>query len=221
MRQPGLFITLEGGEGAGKSTQLAYLQHRLQQALDATGKTLHVTREPGGTALGEEIRTLLLDHRQAAMAADTELLLMFAARAQHLAEVIRPALAAGEWVLCDRFTDATYAYQGGGRGVDMARIAVLEDWVQGGLRPDLTLLLDLPVDMGMARAGQRGDLDRFEREKIDFFEKVRHTYRERAAAEPERFRIIDAAQDIEQVQQQISAALEPLLHSLITAGVRP
>ena len=207
----GLFITLEGGEGAGKSTQMAFVQQMLQQSLDTAGKKLHVTREPGGTDLSEQIRGLLLDHRQTAMDSDTELLLMFAARAQHLAQLIRPALAAGEWVLCDRFTDATYAYQGGGRGIDMARIALLEDWVQGSLRPDLTLLLDLPIDVGMARAGQRGELDRFEREKVDFFEKVRQTYRDRAAAEPERFRVIDAAQDIEQVQQQITAVLSPFL----------
>jgi dTMP kinase len=207
----GLFITLEGGEGAGKSTQMAYVQQRLQQHLQKAGKTLHVTREPGGTELSEQIRELLLDHRQTAMDSDTELLLMFAARAQHLAQLIRPALATGEWVLCDRFTDATYAYQGGGRGIDMARIAVLEDWVQGPLRPDLTLLLDLPIEVGMARAGERGELDRFEREQQAFFERVRQTYLERAAAEPARYRIIDAAQGIEQVQAQIDAVLAPLL----------
>lgn len=207
----GLFITLEGGEGAGKSTQMAFVQQMLQQSLDTAGKKLHVTREPGGTDLSEQIRGLLLDHRQTAMDSDTELLLVFAARAQHLAQLIRPALDAGEWVLCDRFTDATYAYQGGGRSIDMARIALLEDWVQGSLRPDLTLLLDLPIDVGMARAGQRGELDRFEREKVDFFEKVRQTYRDRAAAEPERFRVIDAAQGIEQVQQQLTAVLSPFL----------
>lgn len=213
--EKGLFITLEGGEGAGKSTQMAFVQQLLEQRLGAVGKTLHVTREPGGTALSETIRDVLLDHRQTTMDSDTELLLMFAARAQHLAQLIRPALAAGEWVLCDRFTDATYAYQGGGRGIDMARIAQLEDWVQGSLRPDLTLLLDLPVDVGMARAGQRGELDRFEREKLDFFETVRQTYRDRAAAEPERFRIIDAAQDIAQVQQQITDVLSPLLSTFL------
>jgi dTMP kinase len=207
----GLFITLEGGEGAGKSTQMAFVQQRLQQHLKIRGKTLHVTREPGGTELSEQIRELLLDHRQTAMDSDTELLLMFAARAQHLAQLIRPALAAGDWVLCDRFTDATYAYQGGGRGIDTARIAALEDWVQGELRPDLTLLLDLPVDVGMARAGERGELDRFEREQQAFFECVRQTYRDRAAAEPGRYRIIDAAQNIEQVQAQIDAVLAPLL----------
>ncbi len=203
----GLFITLEGGEGAGKSTQLAYLRQRIE----AAGIPLHVTREPGGTPLAEQIRALLLDHRDEEMAPDTELLLMFAARAQHLARLVRPALARGEWVLCDRFTDATYAYQGGGRGIGFARIAVLEDWVQGELRPDLTLLLDLPVAMGMARAGRRGELDRFEREQRDFFERVRAAYLTRAEQEPQRFRIIDAAQDIAGVQRQIDAVLSPLL----------
>jgi len=210
----GLFITLEGGEGAGKSTQMAFVQQRLQDGLQAAGKNLQVTREPGGTALGEQIRELLLDHRQTVMDSDTELLLMFAARAQHLAELIRPTLAAGDWVLCDRFTDATYAYQGGGRGIALKRIAALEDWVQGELRPDLTLLLDLPVEVGMARAGERGELDRFEREQQVFFERVRQTYRERAVAEPGRYRIIDAAQNIEQVQAQIDRALTPLLVEL-------
>jgi len=203
----GLFITLEGGEGAGKSTQLAYIRRRIESA----GIPLRVTREPGGTPLAEQIRALLLDHRDEAMAADTELLLMFAARAQHLASLIRPALARGEWVLCDRFTDATYAYQGGGRGIDFARIAVLEEWVQGELCPDLTLLLDLPVEVGMARAGRRGELDRFEREQCDFFERVRAAYLTRAAREPQRFCVIDASQDIVGVQRQIDAVLTPLL----------
>jgi dTMP kinase len=203
----GMFITLEGGEGAGKSTQMAYVEQCLKQ----TGKKVHVTREPGGTELAETIRDLLLDHRQTAMNADTELLLMFAARAQHLAELIRPALEAGEWVLCDRFTDATYAYQGGGRGIDMDRIAVLEDWVQGSLRPDLTLLLDLPVEIGLSRAGKRGDLDRFEREQQEFFERVRNTYRQLVTQHPERYRVIDASRDIPEVQAQIDQALAPLL----------
>jgi len=212
----GLFITLEGGEGAGKSTQMAFVQHYLQKHLQTVGKNLQVSREPGGTALGEQIRELLLDQRQTTMDSDTELLLMFAARAQHLAQMIRPTLAKGDWVLCDRFTDATYAYQGGGRGIALNRIAVLEDWVQGELRPDLTLLLDLPVEVGMARVGERGELDRFEREQCAFFERVRQTYRERAAAQPERYHIIDAAQDVEQVQAQIDVALTPLL-----AGLKP
>ncbi len=164
----GLFITLEGGEGAGKSTSLAFVRDYLEQA----GWRVVVTREPGGTPLGEKIRELLL-HGREYMDVDTELLLMFAARAEHLARVIRPALADGVCVVCDRFTDATYAYQGGGRGVPEARIRILEDWVQQGLRPNLTLLLDIPVEQGLGRAGQRSAPDRFEREKIDFFERVR------------------------------------------------
>jgi dTMP kinase len=203
----GLFITLEGGEGAGKSTQMAYVEECLKKA----GKTVQVTREPGGTALSESIRELLLDHRQTSMNADTELLLMFAARAQHLAELIRPALNLGQWVLCDRFTDATYAYQGGGRGIDSKRIAALEGWVQGELRPDLTLLLDLPIDVGLSRAGERGELDRFEREQQDFFERVRQTYLNMAEQHPERYRIVDASQDIQQVQAQIDTVLAPVL----------
>ena len=206
----GLFITLEGGEGAGKSTQMAYVEECLKKA----GKSVCVTREPGGTGLSELIRELLLDHRQTAMDADTELLLMFAARAQHIAELIRPALDAGQWVLCDRFTDATYAYQGGGRGIESSRIAALEDWVQGELRPDLTLLLDLPIDVGMSRAGERGELDRFEREQQNFFERVRNTYLDLAKQYPGRYRIVDAAQDIQQVQVQINAILAPVLEGV-------
>lgn len=206
----GLFITLEGGEGAGKSTQVAYVEDCLKKA----GKTVRVTREPGGTELSEAIRELLLDHRQTSMDADTELLLMFAARAQHIAELIRPALDAGEWILCDRFTDATYAYQGGGRGIDANRIASLEDWVQGELRPDLTLLLDLPIDVGMSRAGERGELDRFEREQQDFFDRVRQTYLKMADQHPGRYRIVDASQDIQQVQAQIDAILGPVMEKM-------
>jgi dTMP kinase len=202
----GLFITLEGGEGAGKSTSLAFVREFLEQA----GRHVLITREPGGTALGEKIRELLL-HGRDNMDVDTELLLMFAARAEHLARVIRPALADGVSVLCDRFTDATYAYQGGGRGVSAARIRVLEDWVQQGLRPDLTLLLDLPVEQGLERAGQRSAPDRFEREKIDFFERVRNRYLAAAASEPQRIRVIDAARDIPQVQAQLRQALEAVL----------
>lgn len=201
----GFFITLEGGEGVGKSTNLGYVRDRLV----AAGKRVRVTREPGGTALGERLRALLLDHRGAGMAADTELLLMFAARAQHLAEVVRPALAAGEWVVCDRFTDATYAYQGGGRGVDTARIAVLEDWVQRGLRPDLTILLDAPAAVGRARVrGRGGEPDRFEREQLAFFERVRARYLELARDDPGRYRVIDAAQPLPEVQAGLRAVLE-------------
>jgi len=202
----GLFITLEGGEGAGKSTSLAFVREFLEQA----GRRVVVTREPGGTPLGEKIRELLL-HGRENMDVDTELLLMFAARAEHLARVIRPALADGACVVCDRFTDATYAYQGGGRGVPEARIRILEDWVQQGLRPDLTLLLDIPVGQGLGRAGQRSAPDRFEREKIEFFERVRNRYLAVAASEPQRIRVIDAARDIPQVQAQLRNALAEIL----------
>ena len=202
----GLFITLEGGEGAGKSTSLAFVREFLEQA----GRRVLVTREPGGTPLGEQIRELLL-HGRDSMDVDTELLLMFAARAEHLARVIRPTLAEGACVVCDRFTDATYAYQGGGRGVPEARIRILEDWVQQGLRPDLTLLLDIPVEQGLGRAGQRSAPDRFEREKIDFFERVRNRYLAAAASEPQRIRVIDATCDIPQVQAQLRNALAEIL----------
>lgn len=202
----GLFITLEGGEGAGKSTSLTFIREYLEQA----GRRVVITREPGGTPLGEKIRELLL-HGRENMDVDTELLLMFAARAEHLARVIRPALADNACVVCDRFTDATYAYQGGGRGVPEARIRVLEDWVQQGLRPDLTMLLDIPVGQGLGRAGLRSAPDRFEREKVDFFERVRNRYMTAAASEPQRIRVIDAACDIPQVQAQLRIALEAIL----------
>lgn len=201
----GLFITLEGGEGAGKSTSIACVRAYYENL----GRTVVVTREPGGTLLGENIRELLL-HGREQMEADTELLLMFAARAEHLARVIRPALTQGNVVICDRFTDATYAYQGGGRGVPADRIHALEEWVQAGLRPDLTLLLDLPVEQGLKRAGQRSTPDRFEREQREFFERVRASYLTAAAQEPRRFRVIDASQDIQSVQQQLHAALRSL-----------
>ena len=204
----GHFITLEGGEGAGKSTSLDYLCKRLQVA----GVRVRYTREPGGTPLGEKVRELLLNPDHTGMHSDTELLLMFAARAQHLHEVILPALARGEWVICDRFTDATYAYQGGGRGIDVQRIALLEDWVQRGLQPDTTLLFDLPVAQGLERAGKRGALDRFEQEQQDFFKQVRDAYLERAAQNPGRFRIVDAGRELAAVQQQ----LDDIINSMLT-----
>jgi dTMP kinase len=203
----GRFITLEGGEGAGKSTSLEYLCTRLQVA----GVNVRSTREPGGTPLGEKVRELLLNPDNTGMHSDTELLLMFAARAQHLHEVILPALASGEWVICDRFTDATYAYQGGGRGIDMQRIGLLEDWVQQGFQPDTTLLFDLPVSQGLERAGKRGTLDRFEQEQQDFFEQVRAAYLERASQNPGRFRIIDAGRELEAVQQQLDDIISTML----------
>lgn len=204
----GRFVTLEGGEGAGKSTNLEYLQRHLEQA----GYDIMVTREPGGTALGERVRTLLLDP-DSQIHADTELLLMFAARAQHLQEKVFPALKRGTWVLCDRFTDATYAYQGGGRGLDERRIEILEQWVQSGFQPCMTLLFDLPVETGLERAGRRGKLDRFELEKKTFFNDVRQNYLARARDDPARFRVIDASQDLEKVQLQLDGVIAELTAS--------
>lgn len=203
----GRFITLEGTEGVGKSTNLRFIESVLRQHQIS----YQLTREPGGTPLAEEVRELLLANRDEDVADDAELLLVFAARAQHLARVIRPALAEGRWVLCDRFTDATFAYQGGGRGLSKEMISQLEAMVQRGLQPDLTILLDLPVEIGLARASQRGDLDRFENERVAFFDQVRNAYLERAAADPERFAVIDASGTLEQVQQQIAAVLERYL----------
>jgi dTMP kinase len=202
----GRFITLEGGEGVGKSTNLQYIQQLLlEQQLDVV-----VTREPGGTELAEKIRQLLLETHAETITEKAELLLVFAARAQHIQHVILPALQQGRWVLSDRFTDATYAYQGGGRGMDMQTIAWLESSVQGDLRPDLTLLLDAPLDIGMSRAQQRGKLDRFESEQRDFFERVRQAYLKRAGQDQQRYKIIDAGLRLNEVQLQIKQALDGL-----------
>jgi dTMP kinase len=202
----GRLITLEGGEGAGKSTLLASLRERFER----DGQDVLYTREPGGTPVGEAIRALVLDPAHRGIAVETELLLMFAARAQLVREVLRPALEAGRWVLCDRFTDASYAYQGGGRGVAAARIAELDRIATEGLKPDLTLLLDLPVAHGRARAGRRGNADRIEAERDEFFERVRATYRARAQAEPDRFRVIDAGLSPANVLQAALAAIDEL-----------
>ncbi|MEW8625731.1 MAG: dTMP kinase [Candidatus Thiodiazotropha sp.] len=203
----GRFITVEGGEGAGKSSNLDFIRNLLNRA----GKQVVFTREPGGTPLGEAIRDLLLGHQHTGMADDTELLLMFAARAEHLQQKIIPALEQGHWVLCDRFTDASYAYQGAGRGLARDRIASLEQFVQGDLRPDLTLLLDLPVEQGLARAGQRSEPDRFEKQEMSFFEKVRAGYLEIAAREPDRVKVVDASKPLETVQQQINSVVTAFL----------
>jgi len=203
----GKFITIEGTEGVGKTTNMAYVQ----QQLLAAGLSVIVTREPGGTTLGEKIRELLLDTRNNELVDDSELLMMFAARAQHIQQVIEPALHAGNWVLCDRFTDATYAYQGGGRGIDTDRIAMLETWVQGALRPDLILLLDVPVKTGLSRAKQRSAPDRFEQEQHAFFERVRQAYLDRANNDPQHYRIIDAAKPLEAVEEQIKQAMKDIL----------
>jgi len=202
----GRFITVEGIEGVGKTTNLEFIH----QYLLSLGLEVVRTREPGGTPLAESIRELLLAPRVEPVAELAELLLMFAARAQHIDQCIRPALERGAWVLCDRFTDATYAYQGGGRGLDQSRIAQLETLVQGELRPDLTILLDLPARQGMARARARSAPDRFEAEAEAFFERVRECYLQRAAAEPQRFAVIDAAPPLEQVQQAVSQTLAGL-----------
>lgn len=203
------FITVEGIEGAGKTSCLDLLEQRIRQR----GHEVLVTREPGGTPLGEDLRRLLLGHRHDGMADDTELLLMFAARAEHLHAKIEPALVAGSWVLCDRFTDATYAYQGYGRGIDVQRIAALETWVQGERRPDLTLLLDLPVEVGLQRAGRRSTPDRFERQALTFFDRVRQGYLSLAAAAPGRFRVIDAGQSLDEVSRQVTATIDAFLDS--------
>jgi dTMP kinase len=204
---PGRFITIEGGEGAGKSTNIEYLRGRLE----AAGIAPLVTREPGGTVLGEKIRQLLLQTDPGPMDPDTELLLMFAARAEHLAKVILPALENGTWVISDRFTDATYAYQGGGRGLAPERIAVLEQWVQQGFQAHMTILFDVPVEIGLSRAGGRGQLDRFEQEHRAFFEAVRSCYLKRARRYPERFRIIDASLPLDGVQRQLDRLIDELI----------
>ena len=203
----GKFITVEGGEGVGKTTNIEFVRSRLE----AAGIDVVVTREPGGTQLGEAIRGLLLDTKYTGMDPACELQLMFAARAEHLASLVWPALEKGQWVLCDRFTDATYAYQGSGRGIDTGKIAQLEQWVQGDFRPDVTLLLDVPVELGLARASERGALDRFEQEKVEFFERVRQGYLEMAKEHAGRYRVVDASQPLENVQQQLATVLDEIL----------
>tara|TARA_R110000823_G_scaffold130015_28_gene258235 strand:+ start:20410 stop:21075 length:666 start_codon:yes stop_codon:yes gene_type:complete len=207
MRPGGLFITVEGTEGVGKSTNIACLAHELRER----GIDLVVTREPGGTAIGEGIRDILLRVGDAPMCAETELLLIFAARAQHLNEVIKPALDAGQWVVSDRFTDATYAYQGGGRGLDNGMIQLLEDLVQAELRPDFTLLLDVDVKVGLSRAHQRGELDRIEQETLMFFERVRERYLELAETSSGRYRVIDAGQPLDSIRQKLQLLSDELL----------
>lgn len=191
----GKFITFEGIDGAGKSSHVEWLAEWLR----AQGKTVQVTREPGGTELGEKLRTLLLNDP---MHLETETLLMFAARREHLAQLIEPALARGEWVICDRFSDATYAYQGGGRGLDRSKFLILEHWVHEHVQPDLTLLFDLPLDVARERIALASRvLDRFEQERADFHERVRQAYIERAHANPSRIRVIDANHSLEDIRK--------------------
>ena len=203
----GKFITIEGTEGVGKTTNIAFIK----QWLDDNGISFINTREPGGTPLAEEIRQVLLSNRDEEVCSKAELLMMFAGRAQHIDQVIEPQLAQGNWVLCDRFTDATYAYQGAGREMGDDLIQSLETMVQGDMRPDLTLVLDVPVELGLERAGKRSEPDRFELEKTDFFNRVRQAYLSMATNNPQRYKIIDASQTLEIVQLQIADTLKSFL----------
>jgi dTMP kinase len=203
----GKFITLEGIDGAGKSTQLAWIIELLQRA----GLTAVVTREPGGTPLGEQLRALLLD-KSITMHPETEALLMFAARREHLDKVILPALAQGRWVISDRFTDASFAYQGGGRGLASDKLAVLEQWTQGALQPDLTLYFDVPVALGQQRVSQIKAADRFEKEQAGFFQRVRAAYLDRAGQFPDRIKCIDSSQSLMEVKAVVEQTLKPLLN---------
>lgn len=208
----GNFITIEGQDGAGKSTNIDVMQ----TVLNERKIEYVVSREPGGTRFGESVRELLLGSGDDTICDVSELLLIFAARAQHIAEVIEPALARGDWVLCDRFTDATYAYQGGGRGLPEATIAQLENNVQGELRPDLTVLLDLPVTLGESRAGQRSDPDRFEQQELLFKQRVRDCYLAMAKQQPERIKVVDASQSLQQVEESIRSAMKRFIdHQVI------
>lgn len=205
----GKFITIEGQDGAGKTTNIDVIKGYLEAA-----KIPFVdSREPGGTALGESIRELILNSGDEKIGDEAELLLMFAARAQHIKDVIEPALARGDWLVCDRFTDATYAYQGGGRGMSMTNIANLEQYVQADLRPDLTVLLDLPVEVGERRAGLRSDPDRFEQQKLKFKQNVRDCYLARASAEPDRIKVIDASQSIDAVRNAINSTMQEFVEN--------
>ena len=200
----GRLITLEGLEGVGKSTNMDFIRRKLQDA----GIDVDVTREPGGTPLAEKIRQLVLDTADEPLPDLCELLLIFAARSANLENRIRPALDHGRWVLCDRFTDATYAYQGGGRGLPLEIIASLEDWIQSGLRPDLTILLDTPVEIGLQRIRERGGTDRFESQRLEFFQRAREVYLSRAQQEPERYVVVDASRPLAQVQDDLAKVIE-------------
>ena len=210
----GKFITIEGTEGVGKTTNIQFIQNWLESKQLA----YLCTREPGGTPLAEQIRELLLAPREELVCDTAELLLMFAGRAQHLNQVIEPALTEGAWVLCDRFTDATYAYQGAGRGMGTSLIAELELIVQGSLRPDLTMILDIPVELGLKRASERSDPDRFEQEKTEFFDLVRNGYLDIARKHPDRCVVIDASQPLELVQRELTIALEAFWYSSEESG---
>lgn len=203
-KNQGLFITLEGIEGVGKTTQIDYLGEIFRRS----GRTVTISREPGGTSVGEAIREILLNGKDLDICEETELLLMFAARAQHLQRIIQPALQRNEVVICDRFTDASLAYQGGGRGIDAKRIHQLIDWLSCSVTPDLTVLLDAPVELGLTRAGKRGELDRFESETMEFFDAIRQAYLDIAKQEPQRVAVVDASLELEQVQEQIDELIQ-------------
>lgn len=203
----GKFVTVEGIEGVGKSTNIDFLS----SIIEAKGFTVLRTREPGGTPMAERIREMLLEHGEEPLPDIAELLLFFASRSLHISNTIRPALAAGQWVVCDRFTDASRAYQGHGRGLDLERINLLAEWVQEDLQPDLTLLLDAPVDLGMARAEKRGEADRLDSEDAGFYQRVRDGYLGLAAAEPQRFAVIDASRELAQVQAAIKLEINRLV----------
>ena len=205
----GKFITLEGIEGVGKTTNIAFIKEHLEDH----GINVLQTREPGGTELAEKIRNLLLEKHDEDISNETELLMMFAARAQHIKNVIHPALVQGTWVICDRFTEATYAYQGGGRNMNVSTISWLENLIQGEFRPDLTLLLDAPIDVGLKRANDRAELDRFESEEFDFFKKVRTVYLLLAEQNPQRIKIINANQSLSAVKKDIMDIIDALLKS--------
>ncbi|MET1255566.1 dTMP kinase [Aliikangiella sp. GXAS 311] len=203
---PGKFISLEGSEGVGKTTSLNFIR----DLIESKGHKVLVTREPGGTPLAEDLRATLLANRKEIIEPDAELLMMFAARSQHVKQAIMPALESGTWVLSDRFIDASYAYQGGGRGIPFERIAELENWTLDGFKPDLTILLDMSVEEGMTRTRQRGKPDRFETEKMAFYEEVRNAYLLRARRDPERIHLIDASPDIETVQRSLQSLLQTI-----------
>jgi len=205
----GKFITLEGGEGVGKSSCLKVIVTTLR----ARGITSVATREPGGTGLGEQLRSVLLDKNNTDITPDAELLLMFAARAQHIDEIIRPTLQCGDWVISDRFTDASFAYQGGGREIPPQRIERLERWLHADLNPDLTILLDAPVGLGLQRVDQRGEKDRFERERIEFFGRVRSHYLQRARQYPERFRVVSSEQPLDEMKAAVRDHITELIES--------
>lgn len=213
-KNKGLFITVEGGEGVGKSTNMAYIETCLQ----AASINFVLTREPGGTAVAEKVRSILLEKTGENINSVSELLLIFAARSQHLSEFISPALEKGQWVLCDRFTDATYAYQGGGREMDETLIGQLENIVQAGTQPDYTILLDAPVEIGMERAQNRGELDRFEQEELAFFSRVRNKYLEMAEGFPQRYRVINASRPLKEVQAQLGAVIKTIIDERCSSG---